>query len=178
MRIIIRYFVFALVLISWKSFSQPLAKIGLSLDSVKKICPHAAESKYQNTIILTLNETIHGLSDSWTFNFEKDTLRSMMFHKYIPELSEANFNKCLKATKEIIKDYTEWFGEPDEEITGTMKYIDPHKKLHYGYDVLEARWKNVGGQKMKVEFTFMGGKGQYNLLVVLTHFDKDYPYYE
>jgi hypothetical protein len=173
-----RLIILILASVFLQSFSQPLVKVGLSLDSVKKIYPYAVESKYQNTIILTINETIHGLTDSWTFNFERDTLRSMMFHKYINELNEANFEKCLKATKAIIKDYTEWFGDPDEEITGTLKFIDPHKKLHYGYDVLEARWKNVGGQKMKVEFTFMGGKGQYNLLVVITHFAKDYPYYE
>jgi hypothetical protein len=56
--------------------------------------------------------------------------------------------------------------------------VDPLKKMHYGYDVLEARWKNYGGQKMKVEFTFFGSKGDYQFIVMITHFDKDYPYYE
>ena len=63
-------------------------------------------------------------------------------------------------------------------IEGKQKFVDPYKTKHWGYDVLEARWKNAGGQKMKVEFTFMGGKGEYHLIVVITHFDKDYPYYE
>jgi hypothetical protein len=159
-------------------FSQPLVKVGVSLDSVKKIYPKAIESKYQNSIVLSVDDTIHGLTDSWNFNFEEGKLKYMMFNKYISELSEANFQKCLEATKAIIKDYTAQYGEPDEEITGTLKFIDPYKKHHYGYDVLETRWKNAGGQKIKVEFTFMGGKGQYNLLVTITHFDKDYPYYE
>ncbi len=160
------------------SFSQQKAKIGMSLHEAKKQYPYAKESKYQDEINLTVEDSLHGLVSAWGLNFKEDKLTWILFSKYIGELSDANFKKCLKATKEIIADYTKWYGEPDEEITGNQKYVDPYKKKHWGYDVLEARWKNVNGEKMKVEFAFMGGKGEYQLLVVVNHFHKDYPYYE
>ena len=160
------------------AFSQQKAKIGMSLEQAKKLYPKAKESKYQEEINLTHEDTIHGLVSAWGLNFKDDKLSWMMFNYYDGKLSETNFKKCLKATKEIIADYTKWYGEPDELITGNQKYVDPYKKKHWGYDVLEARWKNVNGEKMKVEFTFLGGKGEYQFLVVITHFHKDYPYYE
>lgn len=160
------------------AFSQQKAKIGMSLEEVKKLYPAAKESRYQQEVNLTIEDTLHGLGSAWGLNFKEDKLTWMMFNKYIGELSDANFKKCLKATKEIIADYTEWYGAPDETITGNQKYVDPYKKKHWGYDVLEARWKNANGEKMKVEFTFLGGKGEYQFLVVITHFQKDYPYYE
>lgn len=150
----------------------------MSVEQAKKLYPNAKESRYQEEISLTIEDTLHGLGSAWGLNFKEDKLTWMMFNKYIGELSDANFKKCLKATKEIIADYTKWYGEPDETITGNQKYVDPYKKKHWGYDVLEARWKNVNGEKMKVEFTFLGGKGEYQFLVVITHFHKDYPYYE
>jgi len=163
---------------SFVVFSQPSVKIGMSLDTVKKMFPYAQESISQKAITLTINTTIHDLTTSWAYNFEEGKLKSMLFSKYIDELTEANFKKCLKATKEIIADYTKLYDEPDELIEGKQKFVDPYKTKHWGYDVLEARWKNADGQKMKVEFTFMGGKGEYHLIVVITHFDKDYPFYE
>jgi hypothetical protein len=160
------------------SFSQQKARIGMTLEEVAKLFPNAEETRHERTITITYPDTLHGLADRWGFNFEGGKLRSMMFHKYISELNETNFNKCLKATKAIIADYTEWYGEPDSVTTGKTKFVDPYKKKHWGYDVLEARWSNVSGEKMKVEFTFLGGKGEYQFLVVVTHFPKDYPYYE
>lgn len=154
------------------------AKIGMGLKDVKKLYPNARESKYEKEITLTKEDTLHGLISSWGLNFTDDKLKWMLFSKYIGELNDENFKKCLKATKDIIADYTKCYGEPDELITGNQKYVDPYKKKHWGYDVIEARWKNVNGEKMKVEFTFMGGKGVYQFLVVINHFHKDYPYYE
>ena len=150
----------------------------MSLEEVKKLYPAAKESKYEKEINLTVDDTIHGLISGWGYNFVEGKLKWMSFSKYIDELTDANFNKCLKATKAIIADYTNWYYEPDEIIEGKQKFVDPYKTKHWGYDVLEARWKNVNGQKIKVEFTFMGGKGEYQLIVTINHFDKDYPYYE
>ena len=150
----------------------------MSLEEVKKLFPNATESKYEKTIILVRSDTIHGLGSSWSYNFEGGKLNYFLFNIYNRNLSETNFKKCLKATEEIIADYTKWYGEPDEEAKGNTKYVDPYKKKHWGYDVLEAKWKNVSGEKIKVEFTFMGGKGEYQFLVVINHFNKDYPYYE
>ncbi len=160
------------------AFSQQKAKIGMSLEEAKKLFPSAKESKYEKEINLTIEDTLHGLISAWGLNFKDDKLSWMLFSRYNGELSDANFKACLKASIEIIADYTKWYGEPDELITGNQKYVDPYKKKHWGYDVLEARWKNVNGEKMKVEFTFLGGKGEYQFLVVINHFHKDYPYYD
>ena len=150
----------------------------MSLEEVRKLFPNAIESKYEKTITLVQADTIHGLADAWEYNFIDGKLKSMSFSKYIDVISEANFKKCLKATKEIISDYTLLYDAPDEETEGKQKFVDPYKEHHYGYDVLEVRWKNASGQKVKVEFTFFGGKGEYHFIVVINHFEKDYPYYE
>lgn len=177
-----RAFLIVLTVISFFSFtfsfSQQKAKIGMSLQDVKTLYPNARESRYDKEINLTVEDTLHGVASAWSLNFSDDKLKWIMFNHYDAKLSEAGFKKYLKATKEIIADYTKWYGPPDEEIKGKQVYVDPYKKKHWGYDVLEARWKNVNGEKMKVEFTFLGGKGEYQFLVVITHFHKDYPYYE
>ncbi len=167
-------FLFAFVCV----FSQPKAKIGMSLEDARKLFPNAIESKYEKTITLVNADTIHGLADAWEYNFTDGKLKSMSFSKYIDVISEANFKKCLKATKEIIADYTLLYDAPDEETEGKQKFVDPYKEHHYGYDVLEARWKNASGQKIKIEFTFFGGKGEYHFIVVINHFEKDYQYYD
>ncbi len=160
------------------SIAQPKAKIGMSLTEAKKLFPKAKENIYENTVALVCGDTIHGLPGAWEYNFTDGKLKSMSFSKYIDVLNEENFKKCLKATKEIIADYSKLYDKPDEEVIGTQKYVDPYKEHHYGYDVYEVHWKNAGGEKIKVEFTFLGGKGEYHLLVGINHFDKDYPYYE
>jgi hypothetical protein len=110
------------------AFSQQKAKIGMSLEEAKKLFPTAKESKYEQEINLTIEDTLHGLISAWGLNFKGDKLSWTLFSKYIGELSDANFKTCLKATKEIITDYTKWYGEPDELITGNQKYVDPTKR--------------------------------------------------
>jgi hypothetical protein len=150
----------------------------MRLKDVKRIYPNMEATAYQNTTTLSRNENLYGLNGKWGYRFENEKLTWIFFNQYIDSIDEKNFKKCLNATKKIIKDYTHLFGKPDTTIAGNQKYNDPYKKIHWGYDVMEARWKNYNGMKIKVEFTFMGSKGVYKFLVKINYFDKDYPYYD
>lgn len=150
----------------------------MSLDSVRKIYPETGESTYGSTITLIRTEVIYDFEGDWGYRFENNKLSWIHWDVYVDSLTNKNFNKCLKATKKIIKDYSKEYGKPDTLIRGNQKFVDPMKKHHWGYDVLEARWYNYKGMKISVEFTFMGGKGEYHLLVKVNYFSKDYPYFD
>ena len=169
------FFVFSNFMLT---FAQPEVIIGMTMDEVNKIYPGLKSGTYENTTTLERPVNLYGLEDVWGYRFEKEKLTWIFFHKYMHEINETNFNKCLSATRKIIEDYTVLFGKPDTIITGDTTFIDPYKKKHWGYDVMEARWKNYNNMKIKVEFTFMGGKGEYNFLVSINYFDKNYPYFE
>ncbi len=150
----------------------------MSVDTVRKIYSEMGEDKHGNEITMSRTEVIGDLEGDWHYRFENGVLNWMHWDTYIDSLSEKNFNKCLKTTRALIKKYSKTFGKPDVTVLGNSKFIDPFKKRHWGYDVLEARWKNYKGAKISVEFTFMGGKGEYHFLVKVNYFDKDYPYYD
>ena len=158
--------------------AQTKVIIGMSPDSVKKIFPEAKEETFKRTTTLAVKATVYGLEDEWNYRFNNDKLDWIFFDKYIDSLNEQNFKLCLSATQNLIKDYTKAYGKPDTTIKGNFRFVDPYKKHHWGYPVLEARWKNYKGMKIKAQFTFMGGKGQYHFLVKVNYFDKNYPYYD
>jgi hypothetical protein len=160
------------------AFAQPSVTIGMTMNEVVKIYPGMKSGTYQNTTTFERPVSLYGLDDSWGYRFEEEKLTWIFFHKYIDEINETNFKKCLSATKSIIKEYTALYGNADTTLTGDTTFVDPYKKHHWGYDVIEARWKDYKGMKIKVEFTFMGGKGEYHLLVTVNYFDKNYPYIE
>jgi hypothetical protein len=173
----VRILFFVLLLNGMGAFAQSVT-IGMTLDEVGKIYPNMKMSTYQKSVTLERPDTLFGLSDSWGYRFEGDTLTWIFFHKYIDEINEANFRKCLNATQELIKEYTLFYGNPDTTMIGDTTFRNPYQQKHWGYDVLEARWKDVRGMKIKIEFTFMGGKGEYSLLVKIHYFDKNYPYFD
>jgi len=123
-------------------------------------------------------QELYGLSGSWAYQFEDGLLKWFLFDKYIDEINDINFKKCLFAANQLIKDYTKQYGKPDTIFTGNTSFVDPYIKSHWGYDVIEAQWYNVNGMKIKIEFTFMGGKGDYHFLVKINYFDKNYPYFD
>ena len=166
------------LIVSVQQYAQQEVFIGMSIEQVKKIFPDAEESHYENTTTLTWKATFYGLEDNIGYRFEEGKLNWIFFHKYISEINEENFNKCLIAAQQIIADYSKTCGEPDTTIIGDTTFIDPYKKRHWGYDVIQARWKNYKNMKIKVEFTFFGGKGEYHFIVSINCFDKDYPYYD
>lgn len=169
---------FALLLFSIKPKAQPLAKTGTRLSEFRKQYPPDKESKYNNTVTLEFPGTVYMLESVWGYRFTDSLLDWVFFHKYIPELNSSNFSNCLLTAGSLINDYAKFYGRPDTIITGDTTFRDPYEKRHWGYDVLEARWNNAGGMKIKVEFTFMGGKGEYNFLFSVNFFDKDYPYFD
>jgi len=160
------------------SFSQEKAAVGMTIEEVKKIYPDLKTDTNENGTAFSRPEKLNGLDVEWGYRFKEKKLDWIYFDKYINELNEANFKTCLSATRQLVKDYTKLYGMPDTTITGDTTFIDPYIKKHWGYNVLEARWKNYNGMKIKVEFTFMGGKGQYAFLVKSNYFEKNYPYYD
>lgn len=159
-------------------FAQSKAKIGMSIKDVKQLYPKCESSTYEKSITLSFNDTIFGLSGVWGYRFENDKLNWVHFDKYIDKIEKQNFDKCLSATNKIITDYIKVFGKPDTTIIGDTTFVDPYKKHHWGYDVIEARWNDYKGMKVKVEFTFFGGKGDYQFIVIVNYFDKDYLYFD
>jgi hypothetical protein len=160
------------------ALAQSRANIGMTMNEVKNIYPGMESTNYQNTITLSRAEDLYGLDGNWGYRFEGDKLNWIFFNKYIDKINDKNFQKCLTAAKQIIIDFTKVYGNPDTTITGNTKFIDPYKDKHWGYKVLEARWSNYNGMKIKVEFTFMGSKGLYNFLVKINYFDRSYTYYD
>lgn len=160
-------------------YSQEKATMGMSQSDVEKLYPGIKISGfYENTITLERPDTIYGIPENWGYRFEDGKLNWIFFHKYSDDINESNFMKLLSVTENIIADYTSYYGKPDAIINGDKTFRDPYKKVHWGYDVIEARWSNYNGMKIKVEFTFMGGKGEYSLLIKIHYFDKSYPYYD
>jgi hypothetical protein len=169
----------SLSVICTSMYSQEKATMGMSQSDVEKLYPGIKISGfYQNTVTLERSDTIYGIPENWGYRFENGKLNWIYFHKYIDEITESNFKKCLEATEKVIADYTKYYGKPDAIITGNRTFRDPYTDHHWGYDVIEARWSNYNGMKIKVEFTFMGGKGEYNLLIKIHYFEKSYPYYD
>ena len=161
------------------TFSQEKALIGMSVNEFKNIYPNLpAPEKYENTITFTKQDTLYGLTGEWGYRFENNKLNWIFFHKYIDEINEQNFNKCLSSAEKIIYDFNNLYGKPDTIIKGNSTFRDPYVDHHWGYDVIEAQWKNFKGMKIKCEFTFMGGKGEYHFLVTINYFGKDYPYFD
>lgn len=150
----------------------------MSLDSVKKVHPNYKESKYENSVTLTKKEKLPKGEADWGYRFDNNKLDWIYYQKYVHELNEKNFNDCLAEARRLIAGLTEEFGSADFMQEGQTKFVDPAKKHHWGYKVIEARWNNAKGMKIKVEFTFMGGKGQYAFLVKENRFGKDYPYFD
>ncbi len=152
--------------------------LGENVDDFAKAFP----SLFPNGVGLTgqwgRKEKIYGLDGGWAYNFDSGKLEWMLYDNYIHEINGKNFDKCLSATKNLIEDYTKLFGKPDTTMIGDTTFKDPALKRHWGYDVMEVRWKDYKGEKLKVEFTFMGGKGEYAFLVKIAFFEKNYPYYD
>ncbi len=158
-------------------FSQNDIHTGITKTEFCKINPELTGSIYENTETFTIPSNMFGLEDEWAFRFENDTLTWIFFHKYNDSITKENFDLCLSSTEQIIAKYTEQYGNPDTTIVGDRNFVDPYEKWHWGYDVIEARWNNVNGMKLKVEFDFFGGKGVFNFMVIVNFFDKDYPYF-
>jgi hypothetical protein len=169
-----------LLIVMLFGFCRLLAQdIGSDISEVRKqLPPGVKESAYKNTITLSAPADLQGLESYWNYRFTDNKLDWKHFHKYLSEVTRENFDRCLEATRKIIKAYTLEYGKPDTVMTGNTQFIDPFKEKHPGYPVLEARWNNIRGARISAGFIFMGGKGEYNFLVKVNYFSKDYPYFD
>ncbi len=164
------------VFIMTKLVSQPKSHIGASINEFKEQHPKMQMQRYEDEVTYSDKVNISGLTSSWSYRFKRGTLEWIYLHKYINEVNQDNFDKCLEATKKIIKDFSKVYGEPDKTDIGNTTYIDPFMKRHWGYDVIRAVWLNHEGMKIKTRFTFKGGKGDYSFLISIDFHDKDYPF--
>ena len=149
-----------------KGMKDKQVYIGMSLNNFRKIYPDLKAKPYNNTISFSRTETIASLEGKWYYHFTDSKLKWYKFSRYIDEINQKNFDKCLNATRHIIESFKKEFGEPLEYNEGETKFIDPYKKMHWGYDVLKAEWQ-TGDEKIKIEFRFKGSKGEYSFIVKL-----------
>jgi hypothetical protein len=108
-------------------------------------------------------EKRYGLAGDWNYTFKNSKLDWWIWDYYSDKLNENNFITCLKATRQLIAEYTKKYGAPDY-TGGELRYKDPAKEFHSGYEVLKAEWKK-DNFNLVVEFQFMGGKSSYQFLV-------------
>ena len=174
--------IFVLILILYISnnlYSQEKDKIfiGMTMSEFKNIYPDVIPANAASTGQWGRADTLIGLAGNWSYNFKEGKLEWCLWNMYLPELSSENFNKCLQSTKLLIVKYAIDYGKPFEVNVVDTIYHDPYVSRHWGYDVIDAKWK-TDNLKFKIEFTFMGGKGYYNFLVTMNFFDISYPYFE
>jgi hypothetical protein len=109
------------------------------------------------------DERLIGLSGDWAYQFKNSTLEWMMWNHYAGKYDQVTFNNMLRSVRGIIADYSKIYGTP-KMVTDNAKYRDPMKDHHYGYEVLKAYW-DKGTYDIEIVFDFMGGKGDYELLM-------------
>lgn len=170
---------FSLIIFSSALFAQEKNRITIGMDMYlfKMIYPKVIPLNASTSGQWGRADTLYGLPGSWAYNFEEGKLAWCLWDVYIDSLSQSNFDKCFSAAKSLIKKYTTDYGKPNEYKLVDTTYKDPNKQHHWGYDVIYAKWE-TNKIKFKIEFTFMGGKGEYHFLVKMGFFDKDYPYDE
>ena len=160
-------------------FSQEKNRVNIGMDMYlfKMVYPKVIPLNAPNTGQWARTDSLYGLPGKWSYTFTDGKLEWCLWDIYIDSLNQTNFNKCLAATKALIKKYTKDYGKPLEYKIVDTTYRDPYKDHHWGYDVIYAKWK-TDKIKFKIEFTFMGGKGEYHFLVKMGFFDKDYKYWD
>ena len=104
----------------YSSYSQSKATIGMTEDQVQKIYPNMVSTIYENTKTLSRTENLYGIDGEWSYRFENEKLNWIHFDKYIDEINDTNFTKCLSATRKTIADFTKSYGNPDTTIIGDI----------------------------------------------------------
>jgi len=122
-------------------------------------------------------QQIYEVKGNIYYNFKNGKLEWYGLSSYNDELTKENFDKCLTSTKSIIADFTKKYGKPVLIKHGKEYFVNPYEEHHWGYDVLKAYFLN-DKEKIEVYFDFMGGKGQYSLLVKVEWQSLNYKYIE
>ena len=138
--------------------------IGMTIEDFKKLYPTVIPENSGNDGQWQKSENLYGLNGQWSYTFKDGKLDWFLYSNYIDEITEENFLLSLKATEKLIAEYKKIFGDPIEENKYTTEFKDPFEEHHWGYDVLEAFW-TTDKMTIEIEFTFFGGKGEYNFIV-------------
>jgi len=147
--------------------------IGMSLEDFQKYFPQAG---LKPDIQWQRKETIHGLDGKWSYTFENGRLAWFLFDVYIDEIDRTHFQKCLRATEKIIRDYQKNYGKAEIIDEGDKTFHDPLVKRHWGYEVVKAVWR-LQKEDFMVKFHFMGGKGEYYFVVKIEFQPPGYEYF-
>ncbi len=150
--------------------------INMPVATFQTIFPEAEIADKNQDVQWSRKETIHGLPGEWTYSFKKSALEWFQYSVYIDDINEKNFNQCLAATKKLIAEFTNKYGNPVKIEKEDTTYKDPMKQRHWGYDVISAIWKTEK-MKFRIEFVFHGAKGMYNFIVKMEFHDKNYSYF-
>jgi len=76
-------------------------------------------------------EELCGLNGKWAYTFKDGKLDWALWDVYIDDLTDANFQKCLKATRSLIASYTKVYGKPFEHKELETTFKDPYKERHW-----------------------------------------------
>ena len=159
-----------------KTMIEKLPKIAMDFSVFAKDFPEIINAETNGNKQYNIDAKVDKLDGRWAYNFVDNKLNWFMFNSYSDDLNQANFNKYLSVTQLVIDDFKQIYGEPDEFVFENKTYKDPYIERHWGYDVMSAVW-HTDEMSFKIEFIFMGGKGEYNFLFKMNFQKSGYEYF-
>jgi len=162
---------------STKMNINPNIHVGMSIKEFDNIFPNIVDVENQKDSQITIEQELFGFQNGWAFQFKEGKLEWYLWDCYVDDINEENFNKCLSITDTLKTELTNIYGQPYNEIVGDKTFKDPYVQMHWGYDVVEYKWK-TDKMKFKLTFHFFGGKGQFNFIVKMEFYGLDYEYFD
>jgi hypothetical protein len=159
-----------------ETMEQKLPTIGMDFSQFSSDYPNIVKDKTDGNKQYNIEDTIQSINGGWAYNFAENKLQWIMFNSYSDEISQENFDNYSSAAQQVIEDYKSKYGEPTEFEFENKTFKDPYTERHYGYDVISAIWR-TDEMDFKIEFTFMGGKGEYNFLFKMEFHEHGYEYF-
>lgn len=163
------------ILTAFNIFASNDVFVGMKFDDFKNIYKDNEKVKYNSQF--GWEEKIYEIKGNVYYNFKNEILEWYGFSSYNDELTKENFDNCLSSTKSIINDFTKKYGKPLLIKHGKEYFVNPYDEHHWGYNVLKAYFL-TDKEKIEVDFHFMGGKGEYSLLVKIEWQSLNYKYME
>lgn len=159
-----------------ESMEYKLPKIGMEFSEFAKELPEVVNNETDANKQYGFDTQVQGLDGGWSYNFKDGKLEWFMFSSYEEHFNQENFDKYLVAAQNSIEIFKQKYGEPTEFEFENKTYKDPYVERHWGYDVISAVWK-TDEMDFKVEFTFMGSRGEYNFLFKMEFHESGYEYF-
>jgi len=155
---------------------QKLPIVGIDFVEFSTNFPEIVKQETNNNKQYGYKTQIEKMDGGWSYNFKEGKLKWFMYNSYSDDITQENFDKYLLATQKIIEKYKLKYGEPKKITSENKKFKDPYIERHWGYDVIIAIWE-TDEMDFKIEFTFMGGKGEYNFLFKMEFQKHGYEYF-